>query len=265
MLAVILARGLGTRMRRDADADLTDAQRAAAGAGLKSMIPDARGRPFIDHIVSGLADAGVTEVIMVVAPGANAIREHFESTLPQRVSVRFAEQDRPLGTAHAVLAAEDAVAGRDFLVLNADNLYPGAAVRALVGLGEPGLVAFDRDALLSEGNIPAARIAAFALLDLDDDGYLTSLVEKPDPGTAGARGGWVSMNLWRFDSRIFAACREVPMSVRGELELPQAVMWAVERGGRFRAVTIHAGVLDLSERGDVATVAALLAEREVRP
>lgn len=156
--------------------------------------------------------------------------------------------------------------GQDFLVMNADNLYPVEAVRALVNLGEPGLVAFDRTTLLSDGNIPAARVAAFALLRIDSDGYLSDLIEKPDLQESERIGGdWVSMNLWRFDSSIFTACREVPESVRGEFELPQAVMWAVQRGGRFRAVTLRAGVLDLSERGDVAAVATLLGEREVRP
>src|SRR5690606_10291792 len=143
--------------------------------------------------------------------------------------------------------------GRDFLVLNADNLYPEAALKALVELGEPGLVAFERSALLNEGNIPESRVAACALLQVGQDGYLESLVEKPDRHqVAGFSGEWVSMNLWRFDSGIFAACREVPVSSRGEFELPQAVLWAVSHGARFRTVMMRAGVLDLSEQGDVA-------------
>ncbi|HRP07448.1 MAG TPA: sugar phosphate nucleotidyltransferase, partial [Gemmatimonadales bacterium] len=247
-------------MRREAEGtSLSGAQQAAASAGLKSMIPDSRGRPFMEHIISGLADVGVTDVILVVAPGSSAIRDHFESRPPRRSTIRYAVQQEPLGTADALVAAEAAVAGRDFLAMNADNLYPEPAIRALLGLGEPGLVAFDRATLLSDGNIPAERVASFALLSIDGDGYLESLVEKPGPGTrSDLDGDWVSMNLWRFDSAIFTACREVPRSVRGEFELPQAVMWAVERGQRFRAVMLRAGVLDLSERGDVGAVAALL-------
>ena len=110
------------------------------------------------------------------------------------------------------------------------------------------------------------RVASFALLDIDGAGYLRSLVEKPDASTQAAlHGAWVSMNLWRFDDTIFAACRDVPPSVRGELELPQAVLLGVQRGLRFRAVMMHDGVLDLSRRSDITAVAERLGRDTPRP
>jgi glucose-1-phosphate thymidylyltransferase len=67
------------------------------------------------------------------------------------------------------------------------------------------------------------------------------------------------MNLWRFSARMFEACRRVPRSDRGEHELPQAVQWAITHlGERFRAVRCEGGVLDLSARADVASVAERL-------
>ena len=73
------------------------------------------------------------------------------------------------------------------------------------------------------------------------------------------------MNCWRFDARIFAACRDVAPSPRGELELPQAVMLAVERGVRFRAIPARGPVLDLSRRADTAEVARRLRTRPPEP
>jgi glucose-1-phosphate thymidylyltransferase len=73
------------------------------------------------------------------------------------------------------------------------------------------------------------------------------------------------MNIWRFDHDIFAACRDVPLSPRGEHELPLAVALAIDRGMRLRAVRLHAGVLDLSNRGDIADVARRLGDREIQP
>ena len=64
--AVILARGLGTRMRKTDDAaSLSPAQAAAADTGVKGMIPI--GRPFMDFLISALADAGLTDVIQEYA------------------------------------------------------------------------------------------------------------------------------------------------------------------------------------------------------
>lgn len=266
--ALILAGGLGTRMRRaDQSAVLDAAQEQAADRGLKAMIPDARGRPFLDHILSGLADAGITDVGLVLPPSHDELHRHYALHPPRRVTLTDIVQPEPRGTADALLHAEHWAASRDFLVLNADNLYPAAAIDALVTLAGPGLVAFDPRVLVAEGNIEAERIRAFALLELTPESTLARIREKPDAATWEAAGDhpWVSMNIWRFDRRIFGPCRDVPRSARGEYELPEAVGLAVERGERFRVVRVQAPVLDLSRRGDVATVAALLATREIEP
>jgi glucose-1-phosphate thymidylyltransferase len=264
--AVLLAGGRGTRMRRpDADARLNDAQRSAAEAGLKVMVPDTRGRPFLDHVLTSLADAGIRDVAVIVPSEHDAIARHLRTYPPRRLAVTAVVQPEPLGTADALLAAER-WCGRDpFLVLNADNLYPAEALTALVRLGEPGLIAFDPRALVAEGNIAPSRMAAYAVVRLRADDSLERLIEKPDADALRAAGPnpWVSMNLWRFDAGIFDACRDVPTSPRGEVELPQAVDLAVQRGMHLRAVKLHLGVLDLSRQGDVAAVGAALADRAV--
>jgi glucose-1-phosphate thymidylyltransferase len=67
------------------------------------------------------------------------------------------------------------------------------------------------------------------------------------------------MNCWRFDARIFAACRDVPKSIRGEFELPEAVGLALQRGVRFRALPASGPVLDLSSRADAEDLSRRLA------
>ena len=72
------------------------------------------------------------------------------------------------------------------------------------------------------------------------------------------------MNCWRFDARIFAACRDVARSPRGEFELPEAVGLAVRRGMPFRVLRASGGVLDLSKRGDAVEVSRRLSDVVVR-
>ena len=267
MKAVILARGLGKRMRQaDENASLDPKQAAVADQRIKAMIPI--GRPFLDFVLSALADADCRDVCLVIGPEHTAVREYYERPgLLERVRVSFAIQERPVGTANAVLAAEP-FAGEDrFLVMNADNYYPVSAYVALRDLGEPGLAAFGREALLADGRIAPERIMKFALLDVDAEGYLRRIVEKPDADAARAMGttALVSMNLWCFDAGIFDPCRTVAPSSRGELELPVAVQHAIDvYGRRFRAVPMDVPVLDLSSRADVAAVADGLAHVEVR-
>jgi glucose-1-phosphate thymidylyltransferase len=72
------------------------------------------------------------------------------------------------------------------------------------------------------------------------------------------------MNLWTFTPDIYEACDAVTRSERGEFELPQAVRLAVrERGMTIRCEPFDAGVLDLSHRTDIASVADRLRDVHV--
>ncbi len=258
--AVVLARGLGKRMRQSDDtARLDPTQEVAASTGLKAMIDF--GRPFLDYVLSSLADAGLEQVCLVIGPEHGAVRDYYTRTAPpRRLRLSFAVQVEPRGTADAVLAAEEFADGEDFLAINSDNLYPVSALADLAGLSEPGVALFEREALVAGSNIPAERIASFALCSVSMDGYLEAILEKPDADAVAAFGpqALVSMNCWRFSPGIFPACRRVPLSERKELELPMAVRGAMAAGERFRVVRCRAGVLDLSRRADVAAVAERL-------
>ena len=160
--AVILARGLGSRMRRiDGEVTLDPAQATAADGGAKAMMPV--GRPLVEHILTALADAGMREAVLVIGPEHGAVRAHFAAHPGRRLRIRFAEQAQPLGTADAVLAARDALGNRNFIVLNGDTWYPPEVIRAVAAAPASAFGAFDAEALLRQSNIPAERLLAFAL------------------------------------------------------------------------------------------------------
>lgn len=277
-LAVILARGLGTRMRSDDGTALDAAQDSAARSGAKGLVP-LGGRPLLDYVLHALADGGVRDVVLVVPPGDSPLRDRYERDFPPtRLGVRFAVQDEPRGTAHALLAAREAVCAplgapadadgrRHFLMCNADNLYAAAAIASLVEAQGPGLVAYDADALVREGGIERERVARFALLAIGADDILEEIVEKPPTGhpLLAAHPQWVSMNLWRFRDTIFDACAAVPPSPRGELELADAVHLAMQRGERFMVHRRAEAVYDLTHRRDIAALETRLAGRVPHP
>jgi glucose-1-phosphate thymidylyltransferase len=256
----------------DRHAPLDPAQAAAAEAGRKAMMPvgaggAGAGRPFLDYVLGSLADAGYAHVALVVGPEHEDIRARYAGdAAPTRFALALVVQPEPRGTADAVLACA-AWAGRGrFTVVNADNLYPVTVLRALAALESPGLPVFRRDALARDSGMPAERLATFALVQTSLDGMLTGIVEKPGAAAMAAAGpdAGISMNCWRFDDRIFEACRDVRPSPRGEFELPLAVALAVSRGVAFRTIPAEGAVLDLSRRADVAAISRRLAGAVVR-
>jgi dTDP-glucose pyrophosphorylase len=291
--AVVLARGLGTRMKQTVAADasapasapalvLEPRQAEAADRGIKAMMPiGPGGRPFLDFILSALADAGYAEACLVVGPDHQLIREYYTTFAPpRRMRLTFAVQAEPRGTADALLAATAFVDSEHVLVINGDNYYPVEALRALRQLESAGTVLFEPAALVRESNIPAERLRAFAIGLVDADGVLTTLIEKPDEETwralgepdaatggesAAAARALISMNCWRVPPALLDFCRVLKPSARGELELPHAIRDALEAGVRFHVVRSEAGVLDLSGRADIAVVAARLRDVRVEP
>ncbi len=259
--AVILARGLGTRMRRtDAEAALDPRQQAMADAGVKAMMPI--DRPFLDYVLSALADAGYRRACLVVAPDHEVIRRYYDEVRPRRMAIDYAVQPEPKGTANAVTAAEAFAAGDPFLVINADNYYPIEALARLRDLAGFGTALFEQEAMFAGSNIAPERIRQFAVGHVNGTGLLRRIVEKPDEATLAAlpRPLWLSMNCWRFHAAIFEACRNIRPSKRGEYELPDAVQYVIDvLAEPFETVTVRAPVLDLTSRKDVTTIAPKLA------
>ena len=265
--AVILARGLGTRMRaEDGTEGLDNRQEAVAQTGVKALIPI--DRPFLDYVLSALADAGFERVCLVVGPDHEAIRTYYTEEIKlERISVEFAVQQEPNGTADAVLAAEQFAAGDSFIVLNSDDYYPVEALRALHEADGSGVALFEMEAMLAGSNIAKDRLKSFAVGKMNGSGMLERVIEKPTDETLAAlpRPLWISMNCWRFGPAIFDACRAIPLSARGELELPDAVQHAIDvLGEKFPVAAVRAPVLDITSRRDIAPVAKRLADVEVQ-
>ena len=247
-VAVVLARGLGTRMRASSPAGsgLTSQQATAAASGYKALMPIG-GHRLIDYSLSALVDAGIERAVLVVGPEHEDFRRHIDSLERTRLTIDLAVQVNPLGTADAVLSAEAAVGEECFLMVNGDNYYPRQVLRDLARHRGNALAGFDRAALVAESNIPAERIAAFALVRARD-GALEELVAP------------VSMNAFRFTPEIFAACRRIAPSPRGELEIVDAVR---ALPGPVWVLAATGGVLDLSRREDIREVEARLSGTEV--
>lgn len=262
--AVVLAAGGGERMRRPSPGvTLRADQEAAAANGFKALVPIGA-RPFLDHALSELLAVGIERVVVVVGP---------KSPLPSialcsegALALRFAVQAEPLGSAHALLAAADLVGDQSFLALNGDNFYPARALRDLLDCDdENAVLGLDREAVAADprSNLTLERMGAFAALEASPDGFLRHIAEKPKDvlWQGGSRRLLVGVNAWRFEPSIFAACREVEQSPRGELELPSAVQNLLRSGLSFRVVRSRAPVLDLTRRADIPVVERLLIGR----
>lgn len=261
--AVILARGLGTRMQRRVEGlKLDPTAEEYANKGWKAFIPMSGGRPFLDYTLYFLREVGFKEICLVIGPEHSVMKEYY-ARLDQKlddISISFAIQEKPLGTANAVYSAKEFVGNDSFMMLNGDNLYPKEAMKILRDQDEEicYVIGFEKDALVRNSNFDAERIKAFAVMEVDDNWNLIRIVEKPeDPEKYRTkRGILVNMNLWRFTPDIFWACERIkPHPIRKEYEITAAVQLLIdEKVTPIRVIPVKAGVLDLTYRTDIPVV-----------
>ncbi len=108
MKAVIMAGGEGTRLR------------PLTSNAPKPMLPLVN-RPMMEHIIDLLKRHGIDEIVVTVAFMANAIRTYFGDGSEFGVSIAYATEETPLGTAGSVRNAMDQLDER-FLVISGDVL-----------------------------------------------------------------------------------------------------------------------------------------------
>ena len=108
MQAVIMAGGEGSRLR-----PLTSNLP-------KPMLPIAN-RPMMEHIILLLREHGITDVVATVQFLASLIRNYFGDGSDLGVSLSYATEEVPLGTAGSVLGARDLLSG-SFMVISGDAL-----------------------------------------------------------------------------------------------------------------------------------------------
>ena len=159
MLSVLLAAGRGTRLQASSETSLTPAQLSAAASGFKAALP-VNDRPFLDYILSSLADAGFDEACIIVRPDDSVLRVRYARLTPSRIRVRFVIQEKPLGTAHAVLTAASSLARS--LVPGARPMPKSGAMTAFCALEAAAdaevFLTNTRDALSNESRSPLALV-----------------------------------------------------------------------------------------------------------
>jgi len=161
MQAVIIAGGEGTRLR------------PLTSTTPKPMLPIAN-KPMIGHVIELLAAHGVTDIIVTVAYLGNAIRNYLGDGSEFGVSVRYLQEETPLGTAGAVAHARHLVRGT-FLVLSGDVLTD-------INLGEAIQFHQHRNAKATMVLTAVDAPTEFGIVATDATGRVEQLIEKPTWG-----------------------------------------------------------------------------------
>src|ERR1700746_1014188 len=163
----------------------------------KPMLPVAN-RPIMEHVLRLLKRHGFDETIVTVQFLAALVRNYFGDGEEFGMSLQYATEEMPLGTAGSVRNAEDALRDEPFLVISGD---------ALTDMDLSGLVRFHKDkgALVTVALAKVPNPLEFGIVITEDDGQIQRFLEKPTWGQVFS--DTVNPALYVMDPEVLA---EVP-------------------------------------------------------
>jgi mannose-1-phosphate guanylyltransferase/phosphomannomutase len=140
----------------------------------KPLLPVAN-KPIMEHVLRLLKRHGFTETVVTVQFFASLVRNYFGDGEEVGMSLQYATEEIPLGTAGSVKNAEDALQSGPFLVMSGD---------ALTDIDLAALVAYHKKqgALVTVALARVPNPLEFGIVIADDDGRIQRFLEKPTWG-----------------------------------------------------------------------------------
>ncbi|MFI5720037.1 sugar phosphate nucleotidyltransferase [Nocardia sp. NPDC051750] len=168
--AVILVGGKGTRLR------------PLTLSAPKPMLPTA-GVPFLTHLLSRIAEAGITRVVLGTSYKAEVFEEHFGDGADLGLQLEYVTETEPLGTGGGIRNVLPRLTADNVMVFNGDVLG-GTDLRAILKTHETTRA----DVTLHLVRVSDPR--AFGCVPTDADGRVTAFLEKTqDPPTDQINAG----------------------------------------------------------------------------
>jgi glucose-1-phosphate thymidylyltransferase len=228
--ALVLSGGAGTRLR------------PITHTSAKQLVPVAN-KPILFYGLEAIADAGITDVAVVVGDTESEIRQAVGDGSAFGLDVTYLRQEAPLGLAHAVRIARDFLGDDDFVMFLGDNFVFGGINDCVDQFRKER-----PDAQLLLTRVPDP--SAFGVAELDDLGRLVGLEEKPRQ----PRSDLALVGVYLFGPAIHEAVAAIRPSPRGELEITDAVQWLLEREHDIRSTVITGYWKDTGNAADILDV-----------
>jgi mannose-1-phosphate guanylyltransferase / phosphomannomutase len=140
----------------------------------KPMLPVVN-KPIMEHVLRLLKRHGFSETVVTVQFLASMVRNYFGDGEEMGMSLQYATEEIPLGTAGSVRNAQDALRDEPFLVISGD---------ALTDLDLSELVKFhqQKGAMVTVALSRVPNPLEFGIVILDEDGRIQRFLEKPTWG-----------------------------------------------------------------------------------
>lgn len=179
-------------------------------------------KPILFYILEYLAESPIREVVLITGPNGAQIRTAVGNGEKWGLRITYIEQPQPLGLAHAVLIAEEALGAEAFMMYLGDNLLEeplSELIQAFTKDYEGGRL--NHQVLVYEVKNPSC----FGVAEFEGDRVI-KVIEKPKV----TQSNLALVGIYFFSPEIYKSVRNISPSARGELEITDAIQDLINRG-----------------------------------
>lgn len=214
MKAVILAAGKGTRMK-----ELTNE--------IPKPMLRVQGRPILEHIITGLKSAGVTQFFIITGWRAEVVEDYFGDGSNWAVDIQYGRQLVQDGTGKAPELAREFVGPSPFILTYGDILVRPETYSQMIHR-------YQEDYFSGVVTVTGSEdVTKGGLFFFDEKFCLKHLVEKPsaeeveqlrrDGWLKPGEPAWYNAGIYIFRPSLFEFTAKLEKSPRGEYELTDAI------------------------------------------
>jgi UDP-N-acetylglucosamine diphosphorylase / glucose-1-phosphate thymidylyltransferase / UDP-N-acetylgalactosamine diphosphorylase / glucosamine-1-phosphate N-acetyltransferase / galactosamine-1-phosphate N-acetyltransferase len=187
------------------------------------------GKPILQFCLEAIKKAGITEVLIVTHYMGDSIRDYFGDGENLGLQISYAVQEKIMGTGNAAAVSESFVDG-DFLLIYGDLLFGSDTVTKVLQSYEQGKTS------AVVGVVPVDKPESYGIIEFDELKKVKRIVEKPAAGKAPSN--LANAGVYVFSKEIFNKIKQTKNSIRGEVELTDAVTMLASEGKTVLAVEL---------------------------
>ncbi len=185
------------------------------------------GKPILEHIIEGIASAGVKELFIVTGFRADAIEDYFGDGAKWKVRIAYGRQTVQDGTGKAPELGKGFIGASPFFLSYGDILVKPETYQHMVHR-------YNEDYFAGVLTVTGSEdVTKGGLVFFDEKFCLKRLVEKPSPAeieelirTGWLKPGdkaWYNAGIYIFRPSLFEFTATLAKSPRGEYELTDAI------------------------------------------